>query len=77
MDVAFEVLGMNRVERKTDVLNDRSRAAILRLGAKVEGILRKHIVTDSGRVRDSIIHSIVDDEWPDVRARLEARMLAG
>ena len=74
---AFEVLGMNRVELKTDVLNDRSRAAILRLGAKVEGILRKHIITDSGRVRDSIIHSIVDDEWPDVRARLEARMLAG
>jgi RimJ/RimL family protein N-acetyltransferase len=73
---AFEVLGVNRVELKTDVLNDRSRAAILRLGAKEEGILRKHIITDSGRVRDSVIHSILDDEWPAVRARLEARLAA-
>lgn len=74
---AFEVLGMNRVEIKTDVLNARSRAAILRLGAKEEGILRKHIITDTGRVRDSIMHSMIDDEWPTVRASLEARMARG
>ena len=74
---AFEVLGMNRVEIKTDVLNARSRAAILRIGAKEEGILRRHIITDSGRVRDSVIHSVVNDEWPEVRERLEARMAGG
>ena len=73
---AFEVIGIHRVEIKTDVLNERSRAAIVRLGAKEEGILRKHLITDSGRARDSVMHSIIDDEWPGVRARLEALMAA-
>ena len=68
---AFEVWHCIRVEFKTDVLNERSRAAILRLGAQEEGIFRHHIITDSGRLRDTVYFSIIDDEWPDVKARLQ------
>ena len=71
---AFERLGCLRVELKTDALNERSRRAIQRIGAREEGTLRKHMVTASGRVRDTVLHSIVDDEWPAVRVRLEAMM---
>ncbi|HEY6045307.1 MAG TPA: GNAT family protein [Pyrinomonadaceae bacterium] len=63
-----------RVELITDVLNQQSREAILRLGAKQEGILRKHLILPSGRVRDSVVFSITDDEWPEVKARLTARL---
>lgn len=73
---AFETLGCLRVEFKTDVLNGRSRKAILRIGAKEEGIFRKHMVMPSGRVRDTVYFSIVDTEWPAVKTRLEV-MLAG
>lgn len=69
---AFEELGCARVEFKTDTLNRRSRNAILRIGAVEEGTLRKHILTAGGRWRDTIYYSILDDEWPEVRARLEA-----
>jgi RimJ/RimL family protein N-acetyltransferase len=68
---AFEVLGCVRVEFKTDVLNRQSRAALLRIGAKEEGILRKHLITQTGRVRDTVYFSILDTEWPDVKLRLE------
>lgn len=68
---AFERLGCVRVELKTDVLNSQSRNAILRIGAKEEGILRKHTLTWTGRYRDTIYYSILDDEWPQVRARLK------
>jgi len=71
---AFEVLGCQRVELKTDVLNTRSRTAILRLGAKEEGVFRKHGVAWDGRVRDSVYYSIVDDEWPEVKRRLEGHL---
>ena len=71
---AFETLGCNRVELKTDALNAQSRAAIRRLGAVEEGVLRKHVVTASGRIRDSVYYSITDDEWPSVRAGLIARL---
>lgn len=71
---AFDVWDCVRVELKTDVLNDKSRAAMLRLGAVEEGILRRHILTYGGRFRDSIYYSILDHEWPAVRARLEARL---
>jgi N-acetyltransferase len=71
---AFEVWDCIRVELKTDVLNERSRNAILRLGAKEEGILRKHLITWTGRVRDTVYFSILDTEWPAVKARLEARL---
>lgn len=72
---AFETLGCVRVELKTDVLNQRSRSAMLRIGAREEGVLRKHQITERGRVRDTVYYSIVDDEWPAVKARLE-EMLA-
>jgi RimJ/RimL family protein N-acetyltransferase len=71
---AFEVLGCLRVELRTDVLNQQSRAAISRLGAKEEGVMRKHLITERGRVRDTVYYSIIDDEWPAVKARLEARL---
>ena len=73
---AFEIWKCLRVELKTDALNHRSRAAILRLGAKEEGTLRKHMVTWNGRQRDSVYFSILDTEWPEVKARLERRMAA-
>jgi RimJ/RimL family protein N-acetyltransferase len=71
---AFEQLGCHRVELKTDVLNERSRNAILRIGAKHEGVFRKHVVCDSGRVRDSAWFSIIDTEWPEVKAALELKL---
>ena len=74
---AFEELGCIRVELRTDVNNARSRAAILRIGAKEEGTLRKHSTTATGRVRDTVYYSIVDDEWPAVKAGLEERLSIG
>ena len=71
---AFETWKLNRVELITDVRNEQSRAAILRLGAKQEGILRKHLILPSGRVRDSVVFSIIDDEWPEVKQRLSDRL---
>jgi RimJ/RimL family protein N-acetyltransferase len=71
---AFEVWRCMRVELKTDALNQRSRDAILRIGAKEEGTLRKHVITWTGRVRDSVYFSILDSEWPEVKARLEQRL---
>ncbi|MGO9540405.1 MAG: GNAT family N-acetyltransferase [Terriglobales bacterium] len=71
---AFEVWQCIRVELKTDALNEKSRNAILRIGAKEEGMLRKHLITWTGRVRDTKYFSILDTEWPEVRARLEAKL---
>lgn len=71
---AFESLNANRVQLKTDVLNERSRNAILRIGAQFEGVLRAHSITDTGRVRDTAYYGIIRDEWPEVKRRLE-RML--
>src|SRR5579872_2995278 len=67
---AFETLGALRVELKTDALNHKSRTAIARIGAKEEGTFRKHLITDSGRVRDTVYFSIIDTEWPAVKERL-------
>ena len=67
---AFETWKCVRVELITDVLNDQSRAAILRLGAKQEGVLRKHLILPSGRVRDSVVFSIIDTEWSEVKTSL-------
>ena len=69
---AFEALGCMRVELKTDSLNERSRAAILRIGAREEGTFRNHMITAGGRIRHSVYFSIIDSEWPAVKARLEA-----
>lgn len=71
---AFENLGCLRVELKTDLLNERSRNAILRIGAKQEGIFRKHVICDTGRVRDTVYFSIIDSEWPAVKAALEQKL---
>lgn len=71
---AFEVWGCIRVELKTDALNQKSRNAILRIGAREEGTLRRHVITWTGRVRDSVYFSILDGEWPQVKAKLEARL---
>ena len=71
---AFEQWDCVRVELITDLLNEQSRAAILRLGAKQEGILRRHLTLPSGRNRDSVVFSIIAEEWPEVKSRLSARL---
>ena len=71
---AFETLGCIRVELKTDSLNERSRTAILRIGAKEEGTLRNHMITYSGRIRHSVYFSIIDSEWPEIKASLELKL---
>lgn len=74
---AFETLDANRVELKTDALNTKSRNAILRIGATQEGVFRQHLITASGRVRDTVYFSIVRAEWPAVKARLELLAASG
>jgi RimJ/RimL family protein N-acetyltransferase len=69
---AFEIWRCIRVGFVTDVLNQQSRRALLRLGAKEEGVLRNHMIMPGGRYRDSVCFSIIESEWPDVKARLEA-----
>ncbi|MEW5941429.1 MAG: GNAT family protein [Chloroflexota bacterium] len=71
---AFETLGCIRVQLKTDSRNVRSQIAIERLGAAKEGVLRNHIILPDGTIRDSVFYSILDSEWPGVKARLEKLM---
>jgi len=71
---AFEAWNCFRVELKTDALNQKSRKAISRIGAKEEGTLRRHLITWTGRVRDSVYFSILDSEWPQAKAKLEAML---
>ena len=71
---AFETWRCIRVELKTDSLNERSRKAILRIGAKEEGTFRNHMVTASGRLRHSVYFSIIDSEWPEVKKELERKL---
>jgi len=73
---AFEVWGCIRVELKTDALNQKSRNAILRIGAKEEGMLRRHLVTWTGRVRDTVYFSVLDDEWPQAKRKLEEKLVS-
>ncbi|WP_230481700.1 GNAT family N-acetyltransferase [Sphingomonas sp. Leaf21] len=68
---AFEVMGCQAIQIRTDSLNKRSQAAIERLGARKDGVLRGHQVMADGRIRDSVVYSIVDREWPGVRANLD------
>jgi RimJ/RimL family protein N-acetyltransferase len=72
---AFETLGCIRVELKTDSLNERSRAAILRIGAREEGTFRNHMITSTGRLRHTVYFSILDSEWPGVKSGLQSRMI--
>ena len=71
---AFETLQCIRVELKTDSLNERSRAAILRIGAREEGTFRNHMITASGRIRHTVYFSILDSEWPEVKAQVERKL---
>jgi RimJ/RimL family protein N-acetyltransferase len=71
---AFDTWGCRRVELKTDARNDRARQAIEALGATCEGIHRKHMLVRDGENRDSAWYSVLDDEWPAVRAMLEDRL---
>jgi len=71
---AFDAMRLNRVEFITDYLNHTSRSAILRLGAKEEGILRNHMIMPDGRVRDSVLFSITNHEWPGVKQNLACKL---
>jgi RimJ/RimL family protein N-acetyltransferase len=73
---AFEDCGCARVQLKTDALNERSRNAILRIGARFEGVLRKHQLRRDGTLRDTAMYSIIDEEWPEVKQRFESDLLA-
>lgn len=73
---AFETWRCVRVELKTDSLNAQSRAAILRLGAKEEGVLRNHMATTTDRLRHTVYYGITDDEWPKIKDGLKAKMAA-
>jgi N-acetyltransferase len=73
---AFEAWRCARVEIITDALNAESRRAILRLGAVEEGVMRNHMIMRDGRHRDSVLHSLIDREWPRVRAKLETMVAA-
>jgi N-acetyltransferase len=71
---AFEVLDCLAVEIRTHARNDQSRAAIERLGARLDGILRQHMIMPDGHIRDTAVYSILRDEWPGVKANLERRL---
>jgi len=71
---AFEDWGCLRVELKTDSMNQKSRNAILRIGATEEGTLRQHLVTHTGRLRDTVYFSILDKEWPETKKRLQSKL---
>lgn len=73
---AFETWKCNRVELKTDALNEKSRRAILRIGATEEGVFRRHVITESGRVRDTVYFSIIDSEWQKVKENLQSKLSA-
>lgn len=74
MEHAFERWGAIRIQFKTDELNERSRAAIVKLGARFEGILRNHRIRPDGSYRSSAVYSVIDDEWPRVKAGLLERL---
>ncbi|HEY1366133.1 MAG TPA: GNAT family protein [Gaiellaceae bacterium] len=73
---AFETLGAHRVEFKTDASNERARAALAAIPAEFEGIHRKHMLVRGGERRDSAWYAVIDDDWPEVRRRLEERISA-
>jgi N-acetyltransferase len=75
LEHAFERLGSIRVEFIVDALNETSRKAVMRIGAKQEGTLRNYIVTVEGEIHDGVIYSIIESEWPTIRTRLQ-EMLA-
>ncbi len=74
LEHAFEVWGCHRVELKTDALNSQSRGAMLRLGARPEGIFRNYQVRQDGRVRDTAWYAVLAEDWPEVKAGLQRRL---
>ncbi len=76
MGHVFENWGARRVQYQIDNRNERSKAAVRKLGAVLEGVLRNHRTLPDGFVRDTAFFSILDREWPDVKARLDARIAA-
>ena len=74
MQYTFDELYCNRVEWKTDALNERSRNAILRLGATYEGLHRAHMVREDGSLRDTVYYSVIREEWPDIQKRLTDKL---
>ena len=74
MTYGFETLGLNRIEYKTDIRNTRSQAAIAKLGAVREGVFRAHMVRPDGSLRDSVYFAVTRDDWPAVKAGLQARL---
>jgi RimJ/RimL family protein N-acetyltransferase len=74
MQRAFEGLNVVRVQLKTDLRNERSQRAIEKLGAVREGVLRQHMVLPDGHIRDSVIYSVIDKEWPAVKKKLMDRL---
>lgn len=74
LQFAFENAKVNRIEFFIDARNVRSRAAIKKLGAKEEGILRQHMILEDGHIRDTIIFSIIKSEWPQIKIRLQTRL---
>ena len=74
LEYAFEILGAVRVQFKSDARNGRSHRALEKLGATREGVLRRYQTRPDGFVRDSVIFSVLEDEWPLVRSRLEAQL---
>jgi N-acetyltransferase len=70
LQFAFEKLQFNRVEIKTDVINQQSRKAIVKIGATEEGVFRRHQITSEGRVRDSAYYSIIKEEWPMIKSTI-------
>jgi N-acetyltransferase len=74
---AFEQLGCIAVEFRTDWFNKRSQAAIERLGAKRDGVLRNHIIMADGRIRDTVVYSVIESEWAGVKQNLQFKLDAG
>lgn len=74
---AFEQLDCIAVEFRTDWFNKRSQAAIERLGAKRDGVLRNHMIMADGRVRDTVVYSIIRSEWPGVKTNLQFKLESG
>ena len=74
LEFAFSSLQFHRVSLRTDFNNHRSRQAVLALGAKEEGVLRRHMLTRDGTPRDTVVHSIIDLEWPEARAKIQERL---
>jgi len=67
LQYGFETLGLNRIELKTDARNAQSRAAMKKIGAREEGIFRQHMVTATGRIRDTVYLSMLKEEWPEIK----------